>query len=161
MSLDPSPVRSQVPEGARVAYVGEFPSPAEAGLAIGDEGTVISAAGQASHVRWRGGSKRGAITLTKNADLVVTQAEDAITALAHGGQSFKRIAAQAGVEGVFAALESKGYLGQVPLIAEEVANLIAAKVASIPAVAAACDQLDPVQSDALMEATKAAVLQEL
>ena len=112
-------------------------------------------------MRWLGGSRRGAITLTSNANLVVRQAEDAITALAQGGSSFKKIAAQAGVEGVFATLESKGYLGAVPHIAAEVHELIAARVAAIPAVAAACDQLSGGEADSLMEATKAAVLQEL
>lgn len=152
---------AKIPEGARVSYVGWSGTPDEVGLEIGDQGRVVSSSASAAHVRWLGGVKKGAFSMVRPDDLVVMEKHDPIASLAIGKASFSKIVSTAGVDGVMATLESKGYLGAIPQIAQEVSDLIAARVAAIPGVSAACDQLTPEQGDELISLAKAAVLQEL
>ena len=56
-----------IAEGYRVAYVGS--GEPDAPLAYGDEGVIIMAAGEGSHVKWTSGECDGYISLTANARL--------------------------------------------------------------------------------------------
>ncbi len=62
---------NRIPEGERVAYIGE---PTDI-LNVDDRGRVVQASGSGSHVQWLTGDAKGQISLESNLDLVSLRAQ--------------------------------------------------------------------------------------
>lgn len=132
-------------EGAHVSYIGY----GQSGLAIGDEGKVLSNAGSASHVRWLTGVVQEQVLLVSNEDLVPAAkaaslgVEDDLESGPLVTLAVRDIYDEEGEVGLTAALADDGHLTAFAQIAEETLEWVQAKISEDLSVHDALSHLDP------------------
>lgn len=124
----------EIREGAKVAYVGAETR----GFKVGDIGKVVSAAGgNACHVSWRSGDRKGDIEMMSSLEVTPVSTEPATAArdidlddsLEYGGPilsfSARKVYDQEGFDGLVSALGDDGHLAT---LAGRVADIVAGLV---------------------------------
>ena len=141
-------------EGKTVSYVG-FPGD---GLALGDQGRVLSASESCCHVMWTTGARAGKVDLLSEEDVVplstgprqatVEQALDDSLFLPH--LSARAVYDGEGVDGVLSALSEGGLLGSLTAMAEEAAVRVVEGVRQDEGLTEVLSSLDGDEADAVV-----------
>lgn len=131
-----------IPEGARVSYVGD----GDDDLAVGDKGKVLSAAGSGSHVLWSSGARAGDITLTANMDLISSRTVDYDDSLDTGclvSVAVRETYDRGGEAALLNALNEEGHLATFAPFAEEALQMVASRIREDPSIREVLGQLEP------------------
>ena len=129
-----------IPEGSWVSSLTQ-----DDGLAIGDRGRVLSAAGSGSHVLWSTGKRKGDLTLTANVDLVSSRTVDLNDDLDSGGLvsvAVRDTYDSGGEVALLNALNAEGHLATFAPIAEEALQMVTARIRQDPSIREVLANLD-------------------
>jgi hypothetical protein len=152
-------------DGQRVSYIGL----GEAGLSLGDKGTVVSADVSGSHVNWTTGQRVGSICLVNNDDLAPFSAartsiqDELADSLAYGSLvsiAVRDVFDAEGESGLITAMNEEGHLASLSYIAEDAITSVAAQIRNSPSFGAVLGQLEPDEADALVAAAAVSLLRD-
>jgi hypothetical protein len=151
---------SRIPEGERVAYIGE---PTDT-LSVDDRGRVVQAAGKGSHVQWATGAAKGSITLESNADLVSMRREvregdddlDGPLVTFAVRDTYER----QGVTGLLNALNRDGHLAFFEGLAVEAVEMISSSIQTDPSFRPVLAQLSPGEAQDLVALATSTLLRD-
>ena len=146
-------------EGARVSYVGE-----DDGLAVGDQGRVLSASGAASHVRWTTGARTGEIVLVNDLDLVANRkpevTNDGLDAASLVTLAVRDTFDATGPVGLLNALNEEGHLATFSIYAEQALEFIAAAIRTDASMAEVLANLETEEQSAFISFTASILLRD-
>lgn len=147
-------------EGAQVSYVGY----GETGLVVGDQGRVLAASGDASHVRWTSGARKDLVLLVPNEDLVQARAAREVeTDLGTGplvAIAVRETYDDGGEIALFNEMAEAGHLAAFSQIAVEALEWVQGKIANDPSVAEVLGHLDPSEATDLLGFMTTALLRD-
>lgn len=156
----------QFREGERVAYVG----PEVDGRRVGDEGQVVSSAGDSQHVVWSTGERQGAFDLVPDHELTPsgTSREAARQhvlddSLEYGpllSFSAAKVYEESGGIGLVTALADDGHLANLAGLAEDLLGNLAEQVRGDASVQAALANLDEQDANDLVMLTASVLMRE-
>ncbi len=136
-------------EGSRVSFVG-YPDDQHD---IGDMGLLISADGDASHIRWTSGVSEGQITFHVDEDLVVISQEqrgayyDSLDDDKLVRISIRNVLDHLGSVGLLNALNDDGHLSVFQPIAEEAISMVSSRIRQDPSFIEVLGNLDEDEGD--------------
>ena len=143
-------------EGERVAYVG----PEVDGRRVGDEGQVVSTAGDSQHVVWSTGERQGAFDLIPDHELTPsansreaasqTGIEDSLEYGPLLTFSARKVYEDSGNLGLITALADDGHLANLAGLAADYLDGLVEQVRSDASVQAALSDLDETEADELV-----------
>ena len=149
-----------------MSYLG---NPAE-GLARGEQGRVISANGDSSHVMWSTGTRVNTVDLIEDVDLMVTAKARANTVVAHLADSLevgplvtlavRETMDESGEAGLLNALNDSGHLGGLAQIAEDALEFVAARLRTDEAFCEVLAQLDQGERSSLVSLASSVLLRD-
>jgi hypothetical protein len=155
----------QLRDGMKVSYIGL----GEAGVELGDRGTVLSADTSGSHVSWVTGAAIGRVILVHNDDLApISSTRTAVhdeldDSLEYG--SLVSIAAReifdaSGEAGLMDAMNEAGHLASLTSSAEDAVAHVAAQVRNSPSFESVLAQLDSEEADSLVNLTASSLIKD-
>jgi hypothetical protein len=156
-----------MPDGSPVSYIGV---PRE-GIALGDQGLLLTGAGRGAHVKWETGQQRGTITLVDTDDLVPARTrvaavqvpsdglDDSLDVGHPSGLGLGHLCALRGPQAVLSALAAT-QPPDLTAIPAEVRSFAEQRVAAAPTIRHAASQLDEEDGAELVRLTTLALLQQ-
>lgn len=154
-------------EGDRVSFIG-FPT---TGMSLGDQGRVVSASGDASHVLWATGARASQVDFVNDLDLVRVTKSKASTVLAHLEDSLeidllvsvavRETFDEVGEAGLLNALSDTGHLAGLSQIAEDAMEFVSARIRADVSFAEVLASLDPDEGSALVALASSALLRDV
>lgn len=146
----------QFREGERVAYVG----PEVDGRRVGDEGQVVSTAGDSQHVVWSTGQRQGGFDLVPDHELTpsgttreASRRSGLEDSLEYGpllSFNANKVYEESGGIGLITALADDGHLATLAGLAEDLLSNLAEQVRGDASVQAALANLDDQDADELV-----------
>lgn len=143
-------------DGQKVSYIG----PHQAGLALGDQGLVISDADTASHVLWSTGTLQGQVSLLDDYDLaplgrqatakVHDDLDDSLEVGTLAVTAVREVYDVAGEVGLLNEMGAQGHLSSFAAIAQEVSDLVQTRIRNDPSFRAVTAQLEDEEGEALV-----------
>jgi hypothetical protein len=150
---------NRIPEGERVAYIGE----PRGGLDVDDRGRVVSAAGSGSHVQWATGPAKGQITLESNSDLVSVRSRDADDDNLDGpivSIAVRDTYEREGTTGLLNALNRDGHLAFFEEVAREAVHVVQSSIRNDPSFRPILAQLSADEASELINLSTATLLRD-
>lgn len=156
-------------EGARVSFVG---TKTNEGPAIGDIGTVLADSGEAGHVMWTDGARKGEVDFLSYDDVVAVGKTSRVAApidmsdtLAFGPAlphvAVREVMEESGEAGLLAALADAGHLSGIEAVAETVLEAVAGLIRSDETMASVLAQLDEDEADRFVATTARAMVTDV
>lgn len=153
-------------DGQRVSYIG-FDAD---GLVLGDQGRVISAGQDYSHVMWSTGTRVNCVDLVEDVNLVPTAKARANTVAAHLVDSLdvgplvtlavRETLDESGEAGLLNALNDSGHLSSLGQIAEDALEFVASRLRADGAFGEVLAQLDQNEASSLVSLASSVLLRD-